>query len=107
MIQMKERLHGLEEALQEKEQELKLLKFQYRDYTVNMTAQKQKIKELETDLDNIKLIELKKLKEVQLLQFSLSDEINRIAKNMNSFGSMFEFQSEGKKSLAQTIINSK
>ena len=26
---------------------------------------------------------------------------------MNSFGNMFEFESEGKKSLAQTIINHK
>jgi len=50
---------------------------------------------------------MKKLKEIELLQFTLTEEVTRIAKNMNNFESMFEFESEGKKSLAQTIINQK
>lgn len=41
------------------------------------------------------------------MQFSLSEEFSRIHKNMNNFGSMFEFESEGKKSLADQIISLK
>jgi hypothetical protein len=43
---------------------------------------------------------MKKLKEVELLQVTLSDEFARLHKKMGSFGSMFEFESDGKKSLA-------
>lgn len=37
-----------------------------------MNSQREKIKELETDLERITNVEMKKLKEVELLQFSLS-----------------------------------
>jgi chromosome segregation ATPase len=107
MVEMKERLRELEEQLEGREQELKMLKFEYRDYTLNMSAQKEKIKELETDLEAIKGVEMKKLKEIEMLQFTLTEEVSRIGANMNSFGSMFEFESEGKRSLAQTIISHK
>lgn len=42
-----------------------------------------------------------------MLQFALSEEFTRLHKNMSSFGSMFEFESDGKRSLAQQIINLK
>lgn len=48
---------------------------------------------------------MKKLKEVEGLQTTLMQELNRLDKNMRSFGSMFEFQSDGKKNLAQEIIH--
>lgn len=51
--------------------------------------------------------EMKKLKEVELLQFTLSEEFKKINKNMSSFGTMFEFESEGKKELAKDLISSK
>jgi len=41
------------------------------------------------------------------MQFSLSEEFTRIHKNMSNFGSMFEFESEGKKALADQIVNLK
>lgn len=49
--------------------------------------------------------EMKKLKEIESLQLSLSDEFSRIYKNVSNFGSMFEFESEGKKSLAKEIMS--
>ena len=61
---MKEKLQQATQSLDAREQELKMLKFQFRDYTINMNAQKEKIKELETDLENIKIVELKKLKQI-------------------------------------------
>lgn len=48
---------------------------------------------------------MKKLKEIESLQLSLSDEFSRIYKNVSNFGSMFEFESEGKKSLAKEIMS--
>lgn len=42
-----------------------------------------------------------------MVQSNLSEEFTRIHKNMKNFGSMFEFESEGKKSLADQIINLK
>lgn len=50
---------------------------------------------------------MKKLKEVEQVQSSLAEEVSRIAKNMSSFGTMFEFESEGKKGLAAHIITQK
>lgn len=42
-----------------------------------------------------------------MLQTTLSEEFARLHKNMSGFGSMFEFESDGKRSLAQQIINHK
>ena len=39
------------------------------------------------------------------MQTTLMQELNRLDKKMSSFGTMFEFQSDGKKNLAQEIIN--
>ena len=50
---------------------------------------------------------MKKLKEVEMLQTTLMQELNRLDKNMHNFGTMFEFQSDGKKNLAQEIIHLK
>lgn len=44
---------------------------------------------------------MKKLKEVEMLQIALTDQFSRLHKNMNNFGTMFEFESDGKKSLAK------
>lgn len=88
---MKEKLKLAEENLEMRENELKELKHSYRDYTKDMNAMKDKIKELEADLDKVTNQEMKKLKEVELLQYTLSEEFKRIHKNVSSFGSMFEF----------------
>lgn len=72
-----------------------------------MNAQKDKIKQLQADLEKINAVEMKKLKEVEMLQSTLMQELNRLDKNMSNFGTMFEFESDGKKNLAQEIINLK
>lgn len=104
MVEMKEKLKMVEEALENKEVELKELKFSYRDYTRDMTTMKDKIKELQADLDKISKEELKKLKEVEVQQGALGEEFKRIHKNVSNFGGMFEFESEGKQNLAHEII---
>lgn len=44
---------------------------------------------------------MKKLKELETVQNNLNDEFSKIYKNVSNFGSMFEFESDDKKSLAK------
>ena len=44
---------------------------------------------------------MKKLKELEMVQFSLSEEFTRIHKKISNMGAIFEFESDGKRSLAK------
>ena len=58
------------------------------------------MKELEADLGRINNQEMKKLKDIEMVQMSLNDEFSRIHKKISNMGAIFEFESDGKKSLA-------
>ena len=49
------------------------------------------MKELESDLNRINNVEMKKLKELEIVQGNLNEEFSRIHKNISNFGAMFEF----------------
>ena len=48
-----------------------------------------------------------KLQDIEKAQKLLSEEFKKIHKNVDEYGKMFKFESDGKKSLAKEIISQK
>lgn len=60
---------------------------------------------MEGDLNRLNNQEMKKLKDLEMVQSSLISEFSRIHKKIGNMGAIFQFESDGKKSLAQEILS--
>lgn len=57
-----------------------------------------------SDLEKLTKEELVKLKDLENTQKNLGVEFTRLYQNIKSFGNIFEFENDGKKSLAKEIM---
>ena len=72
-----------------------------------MQTLKEKVAQLTSDLEKLTKEELVKLKDLENTQKNLGVEFTRLYQNIKSFGNIFEFENDGKKSLAKEIMGNK